>query len=119
MRISSSRDDHTRGHRWELPVLRYHRIRVNYPYPFLGVILRIILHDFIRKNTIKTVNSLPFFPHYGKLPYFSFKLPHLMFPDNCTKLSLSPKNTLTIYQNGQHSAILGMEVLIETTISDF
>ena len=26
--------------RWELPVLRYHSIRVNYPYPFLGVIFR-------------------------------------------------------------------------------
>ena len=27
-----------RKHRWELPILRYHNIRVNYPYPFLGVI---------------------------------------------------------------------------------
>ena len=28
----------TTKHIWELPVLRYHRIRVNYAYPFLGVI---------------------------------------------------------------------------------
>ena len=38
------------GYRWVLSVLRYHIIRVNYPYPFLGVIFGVILHDFIRKN---------------------------------------------------------------------
>ena len=37
-------------HRWELPVLRYHIIRGNYHYPFLGIIFLVILHDFIRQN---------------------------------------------------------------------
>ena len=41
-------------HIWELPVLRYHRIRVNYPYPFLGVSFWGILHGFIRQNYDKT-----------------------------------------------------------------
>ena len=34
-------------HRWELTVLRYHRIRVNHPYPFWGVMFWVILHDFV------------------------------------------------------------------------
>ena len=38
------------SHIWELPVLYYHRIRVNYPNPFLGVIFRVILYGFIRQN---------------------------------------------------------------------
>ena len=50
------------------------------------------------KITIKTVKSLPFFPHYGKLPYFFFKLPHFMFSDKCIKYSLPPKNIRTIDQ---------------------
>ena len=58
-------------HRLELPVLRYHRIRVNYPYPFLEVIFRVILHDLLDQITIKTVQLLPFPPNIGKLPYFS------------------------------------------------
>ena len=48
-------------HRWELPVLRYHSIRIIYNYPFSGVIFSVILHDFIRQITIKSVISLPFF----------------------------------------------------------
>ena len=28
----------TSDHRWELPVLRYHKVMVIYPYPFLVVI---------------------------------------------------------------------------------
>ena len=27
-----------RGHRWDLPVLHYHKIMVTYPYPFFAVI---------------------------------------------------------------------------------
>ena len=50
------------------------------------------------KITIKIVKSLPFFPHYGKLPYFFFKLPHFMFSEKCTKYYLFQKNTRTIYQ---------------------
>ena len=49
-----------RGNIWELPVLRYHRFRVNHPYPLLGVILMVILHYFIIKITIKKVQLLPF-----------------------------------------------------------
>ena len=37
-------------HIWELTVLCYHRIRVNHPYPFLGVTVMVILHNFIRQN---------------------------------------------------------------------
>ena len=40
-------------HRWELPVLRYLVFRVNYPFPFLGVILMVILYYFIIKNCHK------------------------------------------------------------------
>ena len=38
------------NHRWELTVLRYHRITVIYHYPFLEVTFLVILHDFIRQN---------------------------------------------------------------------
>ena len=70
------------GHIWELPVLHYHRIRVNYPYSCLGVIFGVILHVFKRQNYHKNQsNCYPFFPHYGKLPYCFFKLPHFIFSD--------------------------------------
>ena len=46
---------------WELTVLCYHRIRVNHPYPFLGVNFWVILHDFIRQNYHKNQsNRYPF-----------------------------------------------------------
>ena len=49
-------------HRWKLPLFRYHEFRLNHPYPFLGVILRIILHDFIRQNYHRKLsNRYPFF----------------------------------------------------------
>ena len=35
------------GHRWVLPVLRYHRNTVVYHYPLVGVIFMVILHVFI------------------------------------------------------------------------
>ena len=48
-------------HRWELPVLRYHSIRGNFYYPFLGVIISVILHDFIRQKFHKNQSdSYPF-----------------------------------------------------------
>ena len=50
------------GHIQELSVLGYHRIRVNYPYPFLGVNFWEILHNFIRKITIKTSQIVTLFP---------------------------------------------------------
>ena len=85
-------------HRWELPVLRYHGIRVNYPYPFLGVIFMVILHDFIIKLPLKIVKPLPFSPLYGKLSYFSFHCQILCFQKIYTKLYLSLNITRTIYQ---------------------
>ena len=33
--------DRYMGHRWDLPVLRYHKIMVIYPYPFLVVITQL------------------------------------------------------------------------------
>ena len=48
-------------HRWELTVLRYHRIRINYLYPFWGVIFGVILHDFIRQNYRKTSQIVTLF----------------------------------------------------------
>ena len=62
----SDADSGPARHRWELSVLCYHKIRVNYPYPFLAVIFMVILHDFISRNYHKTVQSLPFSPLYGK-----------------------------------------------------
>ena len=56
-------------HRWELPVLRYHIIRVNSSYPFLGIFFWVILHDFIRQNYHKNQsNRYPFFLIMGNYP---------------------------------------------------
>ena len=107
-----------RSHRWELPVLRYHRFRVNFPYPFWGVIYG-DLHDFIIRITIKIVQSLPFSPLRGTLPYFTFKLPYFtfqIFVQNYLFPITLPKQ---ITKNGQHSPIFGIEVLIEMIVSDF
>ena len=85
-------------HRWELPILHYHIIGVNHPYPFLGVIFRVILHNFIRHNYHnKQSNCYPFPLIMVNYPIFSF-ITTFMFSENCTKLSLSQKNTRTIYQ---------------------
>ena len=49
------------AHRWKLTVLRYHSIRVNDPYSFLGVKISAILHDFIRENYHKNqLDNYPF-----------------------------------------------------------
>ena len=48
-------DTTTARHRWELLFLCYHGIRGNYHYPVLGLIVSVILHDFIIKIT-KTIN---------------------------------------------------------------
>ena len=69
-------------HRWELPVLHYQGIRVNYPYPFLGVIFRVILHGFIRKNYHINSPIVTPFSIYGKLPYFYFYYHILNFQKN-------------------------------------
>ena len=41
---------------------------------------------------------LPFFPRYGKLPYFFFKLTHFMLSEKCKKYYLSQNNIRTIYE---------------------
>ena len=50
------------SHRRELPVLRYHGIRVNYRYPFLGVNVSVILHDVISQNYHKNQSDCNPFP---------------------------------------------------------
>ena len=70
------------------------------------------------KITIKSVRLLPYFPRYGKLPNFSFKLPHFIFKSNFN-IYLSSESNRTMYQNVSYSAIFGIEVLIETIVSDF
>ena len=87
-------------HRWESPVSLLPQNQGKLPIPLFGVIIWIVLYDCIRQNYHKNSQIVTIFPHYGKLPYFFFKLPHFMFSENCTKFSLSSKNTLTIYQNG-------------------
>ena len=87
-------------HRWELPVLCYHRIMVNYPYPFWGVIFMVNLHGFIRQiYHKKTVQLLPFPPLYDKLPNFFYRLPHFTFSEKCIKLSLSQRMTEQFIKN--------------------
>ena len=49
------------------------------------------------KITIKPVKSLPFSPHYGKLPYFSLNY-HILYFQMYFNISLSFKNIRTIYQ---------------------
>ena len=62
--VMESRADHI----WEITVLYYHRIRVNFPYPFLGIVFIVNFHVLKRQISIKIVQLLPFSPLYGKLP---------------------------------------------------
>ena len=78
-------------HRWELPVLHYHSIRGNNYYPFWGVIVSVIFHNFIRQTYHKISQIVTFFPHNGKLPDLSYKLPHFIFSDVLSILIFSPK----------------------------
>ena len=52
--------------------------------PLLRVKVSVILHDFIRRITIKT-------SHYGKLPDSSLKLPHYIFSDVFSIFIFPPK----------------------------
>ena len=106
-------------HIWELPVLRYHSIRGNYHYPFLGVTFLVILHDFIRQNYHKNqsdrypfslimVNYPTFFINYHILNfqmYYQYFIFFIEYPKNASNFFLS--------------AICGIEFLIETIVSDF
>ena len=81
-----------------------HGIDGNYPFsvttasgvinitPFWGWFFSVILHDFIRQNYHKNQSDrTPFFPHYGKLPDFSYKLPHFIFLDVLSIFIFPPK----------------------------
>ena len=52
------------------------------------------------KLPLKTVKSLPFFPHYSKLPYFFFKLPHFIFSDVFPIFLFPPKIPDQYIKNG-------------------
>ena len=59
------------SYRWGLPVLSYHSIRGNNHYPFLGVIVLVILHDFIRQTYHKNQSDrYPFFLIMVNYPIF-------------------------------------------------
>ena len=107
------------NNRWELPVLRYHSITVNYHYPFLGVIVLVILHDFIRQNHHKKLSyRYPFFLIMVNYPIFPLHDPILylqMYYQYLFILQKYPNNVSILFKN---SAILGIEVLIETIVSE-
>ena len=66
-------------HKWELPVLRYHSIRVIYHYPFLGVTFSVILHDFIRQNYHKNqADRYPFVLIMANYPIFPINY-HILY----------------------------------------
>ena len=65
--------------------------------PRFGLIFRLILHGSIRQNYHKTVKSITFSPHFGKVPYFHFKLPHSKFSEKFTKISISLKDTRILF----------------------
>ena len=86
-------------HRWELPVIRYHSIRGNYHYPFLGVLFSVILHDFIRQNYHKNQSDPYPFPLITvNYPIFPINYHNLYFQMYYQYLFFS-KNTRTMYQN--------------------
>ena len=64
----------------------------------MGVIFRVIFCMVLLDNITIKSQIVTLFPHFGKLPYFPFKLRHFMSSENCTLLSLSPLNTQTFYQ---------------------
>ena len=52
------------------------------------------------KITIKPVKLLPFSPHYGKLPYFFFKLPHFIFSEKFQNILFPKKMPEKLIKNG-------------------
>ena len=70
------------------------------------------------KITIKISQIVNLFPQNGKLPDSSYKLPHFIFSDVLSMFIFPPKipeYCFFVYL----SAIFGIEVLIETNISEF
>ena len=79
----------------------------------------VILHDFIRKNYHKISQIVTIFPHNGKLPDFSYTLPHFKFSDVLSIFIFPPKVPEHCIEKKFNSAIFGIEVLIETNVSEF
>ena len=84
-------DELYQGHIWESPVLRYHGIRGNYQYPFLGINFRQFCMILLDKITIKIILIITLFPHNGKLPNFSYKSPHFKISDVLSIFILLPR----------------------------
>ena len=96
-RIYDSSSGH---HRWELPVLRYHRIRVNYPYPFVGVKCWVIFMILLDKITIKESNRYPFFLIMVNYPIFSLNDHILYFQMYFQYFSFLSKHLNNVSKNG-------------------
>ena len=110
----------TPTHRWELPVLCYHGIRGTYHYPFLGVNFSVILHDFIRNNYHKNQSDrYPFFLIMVNYPTFLINYHILNFQMYYQYLSFLRKYPNNVSEKNYNSAIFGIEVLIETNVSEF
>ena len=88
-------------HRWELPVLRYHRIRVNYLYPLLGVNFGVLLLYFIRKNyRTNQSNSKPFPLIMVNYPILSLNEHILCFHKNVQNILFPPTKPEIFIKNG-------------------
>ena len=119
-RIMGRRKGYTNRHRWELPVVNYHGIRGNYHYPFFWVIFLVILHDFIWKNYHRNQSDrYPFFLIMVNYPTFLINDHILNFQMYYQYLFFLPKYPNNVSKKNQNSAIFGIEVLIEMTVSDF
>ena len=85
-------------HRWELPVIHYHNIRVFYHYSFLWVKVLVILHYFIRQNQHKkNSDCYHFFLIMVNYPIFPIN-DHILYFRCIFNIYLSSKNTRTMYQ---------------------
>ena len=106
-------------HRWESPIGNYHGTRGNYHYPFFWVIVWVILHDFICKNYHENQSDRdPFFLIMVNYPSFLINYPIINFQMYYQNLFLFleyPKNASGVFL----SESFGIEVLIETIVSEF
>ena len=82
------------NHTWELPVLCYHRIRVNYPYPFWGVNFMVIFcMVLLHKIIIKHFNRYPFFVIRVNYPIISLNDHIICFQKNAQNYFFPKKKT--------------------------
>ena len=86
------------NHRWELPVLRYHRIRGNYHSPFLVVNFSVVLHNFIRKNYHKNLSDR--YHHFLIMVNYPIFLinSHILHFQMYYQLVFSSQSTRTMYR---------------------